>query len=78
MGAANAKTYLLLCHDTHCPPLETKVAFEQKGERRFFTVSGESSNTGTLKRTHQQYSYELNNQWQMVGRLPSHFEWEVH
>ena len=71
------ENYLLLCHDVYCPPLKTKVAFEERDGRRFFTVSGESSDAGTLKRTHHQYSYELNNQWQMVEGL-SHFEWEVH
>jgi len=73
---AGAETYLLLCHDTQCPPLKTKVVFEQQGERRFFTVSGESLSGTTLKRTHHQYSYELNNQWQMVEGF-SHFEWKV-
>jgi hypothetical protein len=76
-GMAGAETYLLLCHDTHCPPLKTKVAFEQQRDRRFFNVSGESSGAGTLKRTHHQYYYELNNQWQMVEGF-SHFTWEVH
>jgi hypothetical protein len=72
-----AESYLLLCHDTQCPPLKTKVAFEQQGDRKFFNISGESSDGGTLKRTHHRYSYELNNQWQMVEGF-SHFEWEVH
>jgi hypothetical protein len=72
-----AETYLLLCHDTECPPLKTKVDFEQQGDRKFFKISGESSDAGTLKRTHHQYSYELNNQWRMVEGF-SHFEWEVH
>jgi hypothetical protein len=76
-GTPGAESYLLLCHDPHCPPLKTKVAFAQQGDRRFFTVSGESSDAGTLKRTHSQYSYELNNQWQMVEGF-DHFVWEVH
>lgn len=76
-GTAGAENCLLLCHDTQCPPLKTKVQFEQKGDRRFFTVSGESSNGAILKRTHHRYSYELNNQWQMVEGI-SHFTWEVH
>lgn len=71
------ENYLLLCHDVHCPELKTKVAFEEEGGRRFFTVSGESPDAGTLKRWHHQYSYELNNQWQMVEGL-SNFNWEVH
>jgi hypothetical protein len=68
-------SYLLLCHDPHCPPLKTKVAFEQQDGRRFFTISGESSDAGKLKRTHHKYSYELNSQWQMVLGV-SHFTWE--
>ena len=68
--------YLLLCHDAYCPPFNTKVTFEEQGERKFFTVSGESVDANTHKRTHHQYSYELNRQWQMVEGM-SHFTWEV-
>ena len=67
------ENYLLLCHETHCPPFDTRATLKEQDKRTFFTISGESLD----RKTHHQYDYELNSKWQMVEGF-SHFEWKAH
>ena len=67
------ENYLLLCHETHCPPFNTRATLKEQDKRTFFTISGESLD----KTTHHQYDYELNSKWQMVESF-SHFRWKAH